>query len=73
MILKQKTLNACTGQEISTDNVKCSNFYYEKIIMQKACHCAFSIMVLSLQIKASYMRFRIEKIPGVPVEEFTPE
>jgi len=47
-ISKQKVFCSISGQEISTDNVKLSNFYFEKIITQKACQCAFSLMVVAL-------------------------
>jgi len=30
-------------------------------MIQKACHCAFSLLVLALQLKASYMRYRFSK------------
>jgi hypothetical protein len=61
MIVKEKTLAHTTGEELSTDNVKLSNFFYEKIMIQKACHCAFSLLVLALQLKASYMRYSYSK------------
>ena len=48
MIVKEKTLSNSTGEEISTDNVKLSNFLYEKIMIQKACHTAFSLLVLAV-------------------------
>ena len=48
MIVKEKTLSNTTGEEISTDNVKLSNFLYEKIMIQKACHTAFSLLVLAV-------------------------
>lgn len=39
-------------------NVKLSNFYNEKIMIQRGCHCAFSLLVLCLYVKISYMRYR---------------
>ena len=61
MIVKEKTLSNTTGEEVSTDNVKLSNFFYEKIMIQKACHTAFSLLVLALQLKASYLRYSYSK------------
>ena len=33
MLEKQKTLNAAEGNNVRSDNVKLSNFYFEKLIM----------------------------------------
>ena len=49
--------------------MKLSNFYYEKIMIQKACQCAFSLLVLSLQLKASYMRYKFANMPGLDQDE----
>ena len=64
MIVKEKALSECAGKESEQENVKKSNFYYEKIMIQKACHCAFSLLVLTLQLKASYMRYDYSKREG---------
>lgn len=46
-------------------------------MIQKACHCAFTLLVLALQLKASYMRYRFSKYvivdPLAPVVPPTPE
>ena len=74
---KQKTLSESSAQDLTTDNVKLSNFFYEKIMMQKACHCAFALMVLALQLKASYMRYKYSKYvivdPNAPPVVLTEE
>lgn len=62
MIVKQKALNEAAGKDHQSDNIKLSNFLYEKIMIQKACHCAFSLLVLCLQLKASYMRYKYTKM-----------
>ena len=46
-------------------------------MMQKACHCAFALMVLALQLKASYMRYKFSKYiivdPNAPLVVLTEE
>ena len=58
----------CFDPKLPTDNVKLSNFYYEQLVQQKACHCAFTLMVLLLQVKASYMRYNIQKMEEISDE-----
>lgn len=64
-LAKKKSLKESQGAEVTTDNVKLSNFYYEKIMIQKSCHCAFSLMVLCLQLKASYMRYKYSQLKNL--------
>lgn len=49
----------------NVDNVKFSNFNYRKLMYQKACQVAFSMLVLVLQLKTSFMRFKLSKQVGL--------